>query len=116
MLFEFAGVAYEPTWGKEGLNEVDDSVGTAVLPLAVGEHPVEPSPFRGLAGVVIKAPVVQRASDLITCPTFAQQTGEGFNLTFGKFRANVHLTLCYKRAEVAKESQGKCDSVISSRL
>lgn len=52
MVFEFAGVADESTWDEEGLNEVDDAVGAAVLPLAVGENPVETPPFGGLAGVI----------------------------------------------------------------
>lgn len=40
------------------LDEVNDAVGATVLPLAVGEDPVETPPFCGLAGVIIEAPVV----------------------------------------------------------
>ncbi len=49
MVFETAGVADEATGGEEGLDEVNDPVGATVLTLAVGEHPVEPTPFGGLA-------------------------------------------------------------------
>ncbi len=49
MIFELTGVADEATGGEKGLDEVDDAVGAAVLPLTVGEDPVEASPFRGLA-------------------------------------------------------------------
>lgn len=57
MVLEFAGFADEAPGGEEGLDEVDDSVGAAVLPLAVGENPVEPPPFGGLAGVVLQPTV-----------------------------------------------------------
>lgn len=86
MVFEFSGVANEATGGEEGLDEVDDSVGAAVLPLAVGEDPVETPPFRGLAGVIFEAAVAKGACDLITRATFSQQSRERFDLTFGEWR------------------------------
>lgn len=58
---------------EEGLDEVDDAVGAAVLPLAVGENPVETPPFRGLAGAIFQTPVAKGAGDLVTSPTFSEQ-------------------------------------------
>ena len=72
MVFEIAGNADEATGGEEGLDEVDDSVGTAMLPLAVGKDPVDPSPFGRLAGVIIEAPVVKSAYDLIARAAFSK--------------------------------------------
>lgn len=53
MVFELTGVADEATGGEEGLDEVDDSVGAAVLPLVVGDDLLETPPFRGLGGVIL---------------------------------------------------------------
>lgn len=72
MVLKLAGVADEATGGEEGLDEVDNAVGTAVLPLTVGQDPVEASPFRGLPGVVIESSVLERPRDLISRPTFSQ--------------------------------------------
>lgn len=70
-VFGLFGVGFEVR-----LDEVDDAVGTAVLPLGVGKDPVETPPFRGLAGVIFKAAVAEGAGDLIACAAFAQQSSE----------------------------------------
>ena len=67
-----ARAADEATGSEEGLDEVDDPVGAAVLPLAVGEDPVETPPFGGLAGVIFHASVVQCAGDLIARAALSQ--------------------------------------------
>lgn len=90
MVFEFSGVTDEASGGEEGLDEVDDAVGTAVLPLVVGENPVDTPPFRGLAGVIFQVAVVQGPSNLIACAAFSEQSGERLDLTFGERRNRVH--------------------------
>ena len=72
MVFELTGVADEATGCEKGLNEVDDVIGAAVLPLAVGEDPVEASPFRGLAGVIFEIAGVKGTGDLIAGSTVAE--------------------------------------------
>ena len=72
MIFELAGVANETTGSGEGLHEVDDAVGATVLALAVGENPVEPPPFRGLAGVVFETAILQGTRGLIARSTFSE--------------------------------------------
>ena len=90
MVFELAGVADEATGGEGGLDEVDDPVGAAVLPLAVGKGPVETPPFGGLAGVIFQTPVVQGAGDLIAIPALFEQSRDGLDLTFGEWRDGAH--------------------------
>ena len=76
MVFEFAGIANEATGSEEGLDEVNDAVGATVLPLAVGKHPVKPSPFRGLAGVIFETSVVKSACDLVARAAFSERPSE----------------------------------------
>ncbi len=91
MSFELTGVADKATGSEEGLDEVDDAVGATVLPLAVGENPVESPPLRGLAGVIFEAPVSKGAGDLISRATSSEQSGERFDLAFREWRDDVHL-------------------------
>ena len=74
MVFEFSGVADEATGGEEGLDEVDDAVGAAVLPLAVGKDPVKAFPFGRLAGVIFETSVLEGAGDLVACSAFSKHT------------------------------------------
>ena len=90
MVFEFAGVADEAPGGEEGLDEVDDAIGATVLPLAVGEDPVEAPPFCGLAGVIIEAPVVKSAGDLIARAAFSQQPCEQLDMGFWECGDGIH--------------------------
>jgi len=91
MPFELTGVAYEATGSEEGLDEVDDAVGAAVLPLAVGKDPVESPPFRGLAGVIFEAPVSKGTGDLISRAAFSEQSGKRLDLAFREWRDDHHL-------------------------
>ena len=100
MVFEFAGIANEATLGEEGLDEVDDAVGAAVLPLAVGKDPVKPPPFRGLAGVIFETSVLKGACDLVASAAFSERAGERLDLAFGEWRDNVHLSLRFEGCEV----------------
>lgn len=90
MVFEFSGVTDEATGGEEGLDEVDDPVSATVIPLAVGENPVETPPFGGLARVIFQAAVTKSACDLIAGATFPQQARERFDLTVGEWGDGVH--------------------------
>lgn len=90
MVFELAGVADEATGCEEGLDEVDNAVGAAVLPLAIGEDPVETLPFRGLPGVIFEAAVMEGAGDLVASPAFSQQSCKRLDKTFREWRDAVH--------------------------
>lgn len=64
------------------MDEIDDTVGAAVLPLAVGKDPVETLPFRGLGGVIFQASVQQRSCDLVARAAFSERPSERLYLTF----------------------------------
>ena len=55
------------------MDEVDDAVGAAVLPLTVGENPMEAFPFCGLPGVVFEPSVQKRPGNLIACAEVSEQ-------------------------------------------
>ena len=90
MVFKFAGIANEATGSEEGLDEVDDAVGTAVLPLAVREDPVETPPFRGLAGVIFETSVLKGACDLVACPAVSKHSCERLDQAFRKWWDGIH--------------------------
>ena len=75
---------------EKGLDEIDDTVDAAVLPLAVGKDPVETLSFRGLGGVIFRASVAKGAGDLIAIPALAEQSRERLDLTFGECRDGAH--------------------------
>lgn len=84
-VFGLFGVGFEVR-----LDEVDDAVGAAVLPLAVGENPMETPPLGGLPGVIFEAAIQKGAGDLITCAAFSQQSRERLDLTFGEWWNWIH--------------------------
>ena len=68
------------------MDEVDDAVGAAVLPLTVGENPMEAFPFCGLPGVVFEPSVQKRPGNLFACAEVSEQAGKRLDLAFGEWR------------------------------
>lgn len=81
----------EPDQLQTGLHERQYCVGGSISSLYVEEHPVEATPFRNLAGIVVRALGTHHASDIRAGAAFAEVLGESFDLGFREPDCCGHL-------------------------